>query len=132
MIIENLTSSRKRLDAVIQNKQQISLTIVLQIVYTISERGDLMNFYTVRDLRTTPKSLWENLSNDGEVVITNNGKPTALIFDIADGGFEETVKAVRQAKAMIAFNSMRSRAAASGYMSDEEIESEIAAARRGE
>jgi len=120
------------MDAVIQNKQQISLTIVLQIVYTISERGDLMNFYTVRDLRTTPKSLWENLSNDGEVVITNNGKPTALIFDIADGGFEETVKAVRQAKAMIAFNSMRSRAAASGYMSDEEIESEIAAARRGE
>lgn len=89
-----------------------------------------MNFYTVRDLRTTPKRIWENLSADGEVVITNNGKPTALLFDIADGSFEETLKAVRQAKAVIAFNSMRAKAAARGYMSDEEIEAEIAAARR--
>ncbi len=91
-----------------------------------------MNFYTVRDLRTTPKSIWESLSTDGEVIITNNGKPTAVLFDIADGSFEETVKAVRQAKAMIAFNSMRSKAAAGGYMTDEEIEAEIAAARQGD
>ena len=42
------------------------------------------------------------------------------------------VKAVRQAKAMIAFNAMRAKAAANGYMSDEDIEAEIAAARRGE
>jgi len=91
-----------------------------------------MNFYTVRDLRSTPKSIWENLSVDGEVVITNNGRPMALLLDIADGDFEETLKAVRQAKAAIAFNSMRGRAADKGYMSDEEIEAEIAAARRGD
>ena len=91
-----------------------------------------MNFYSVRDLRTTPKSVWENLSADGEVVITNNGKPTALMLDITDGSFEETLKAVRQARAMIAFNSMRAKAAERGYMSDEEIEAEIGAARRGE
>lgn len=97
-----------------------------------SERSELMNFYTVRDLRTTPKRIWDNLSADGEVVITNNGKPTAILFDIADGSFEETLKAVRQAKAVIAFNSMRAKAAARGYMSDDEIEAEIAAARRGD
>ena len=91
-----------------------------------------MNFYTVRDLRTTPKSRWETLSAEGEVVITNNGKPTALLVDIADGSFEETVKAIRQAKAMLAFNSMRSRAAAKGFLTDEEIEAEIAAARQEE
>lgn len=91
-----------------------------------------MNFYTVRDLRTTPKSLWDSLVADGEVVITSNGRPTALLLDIADGSFEETLKAVRQAKAMIAFNSMRSKAASKGYMTDEEIEAEIAAARKGE
>ena len=91
-----------------------------------------MNFYTVRDLRTTPKSLWDNLATDGEVVITNNGKPTAVLFDIADGSLEETIKAVRQAKAIIAFNSMRAKAAAQGFMTDEEIEAEIAAARKGE
>lgn len=91
-----------------------------------------MNFYTVRDLRTTPKSIWDNLSSDGEVVITNNGKPTAIMIDIADGSFEETIKAIRQAKAMIAFNSMRQKASINGYMTDEEIEAEISAARQGE
>ena len=91
-----------------------------------------MDFFTVRDLRTTPKELWDTLAADGEAVITNNGKPTALIFNIADGSFEETLKAVRQAKASIAFNSMRAKAAERGYMSEEEIEAEIMAARRGE
>ena len=89
-----------------------------------------MYFYSVRDLRTTPKSMWDNLAADGEVVITNNGKPTAVLFDIADGSLEETIKAVRQAKAVIAFNSMRAKAAAQGFMTDEEIEAEIAAARK--
>lgn len=91
-----------------------------------------MKFYTIRDLRTTPKALWDNLSNDGEVVITNNGKPTALLFDIADGDFEQLLKAVRQAKAMLAFNSMRTKSAKKGYMSEDEIEAEIKKARKGE
>ncbi len=91
-----------------------------------------MNFYTVRDLRTTPKSIWDNLSADGEVVITNNGKPTAIMIDISDGSFEETLRAVRQAKAMIAFNSMRTKAASKGFMSENDIEAEIEAARQGE
>ncbi len=91
-----------------------------------------MNFYTVRDLRTTPKSIWENLTSDGEAVITNNGRPMALLVDISEGDFEETIKAVRQAKAMIAFNSMRTKAAEQGFMSDEDIQAEIEAARKGE
>lgn len=33
---------------------------------------------------------------------------------------------------MLAFNSMRSRAAAKGFLTDEEIEAEIAAARQEE
>ena len=88
-----------------------------------------MNFFSVRDLRTTQKAIWENLEKDGEVVITNNGKPSALLVDIGDGDLEDTLKAVRQARAMMAFNSMRTKAAEKGYLSDEEIEAEIAAAR---
>lgn len=91
-----------------------------------------MNFYSVRDLRTETKNLWDNLSAGGEVVITNNGKPAALMIDIPAGCFDEVVQAVRQAKAMIAFNNMRGRAAASGFLSEEEIEAEIKAARNGE
>jgi len=113
------------------NSQHNPLTIVLQLGYTV-DGGERMDFYTVRDMRTTPKSLWDSLSADGGVVITNNGKPTTLMLDISDGSLEETLKAVRQAKAMIAFNTMRERAAMNGFMTDEEIEAEIAAARTGE
>ena len=88
-----------------------------------------MNFYSVRDLRTESKNVWENLSAGGQVVITKNGKPSALMIDIPEGSFDEIVQAVRQAKAMIAFNNMRRKAATSGFMSDEEIEAEISAAR---
>lgn len=89
-----------------------------------------MNFYSVRDLRTNSKSIWENLKGNGEAVITNNGKPAALLLDISEDNFEVTLQAVRQARAMIAFNNMRSRAAMDGFMSDEEIEAEIEASRR--
>ena len=91
-----------------------------------------MNFYSVRDLRTDSKGLWENLSSGDEVVVTNNGKPSALMISIPEGCFDETVQAVRQARAMIAFNSMRQRSAFAGFMSDEEIEAEINAARNGD
>lgn len=84
-----------------------------------------MNFYSVRDLRTESKNVWDSLSAGGEVVITNNGKPSALMINIPEGNFDETVQAVRQAKAMIAFNSMRRKATMSGFMTDEEINEEI-------
>ncbi|MDR2051687.1 MAG: type II toxin-antitoxin system Phd/YefM family antitoxin [Deltaproteobacteria bacterium] len=89
-----------------------------------------MDFYTARDLRTIPKSVWNSLSDKGELIITNNGKPTALMLNITEDSFEEVIRAVRQAKAMIAFNSMRGKAAERGFMSEEEIEAEIAACRR--
>ena len=88
-----------------------------------------MNFFAARDLRTQPKTIWNRLQTDGEVVITNNGHPTALMLDISDGNFEEVVRAIRQAKAMIAFNNMRKRAAELGFMTETEIEREIAAYR---
>ena len=88
-----------------------------------------MNFYSIRDLRTDTKDVCESVRSYGEAVITNNGKPTVLMLDIQEEDFDTVLQAVRQAKAMIAFNNMRSIAAANGYMTDEEIEAEIKAAR---
>ena len=90
-----------------------------------------MNFYSVRDLRTDSKSMWADLTSGDEVVLTNNGKPSALVIDIPEGSFDETVQAVRQAKAMIALNSARRRAAKAGFMSNDEIEAAIADVRNG-
>lgn len=89
-----------------------------------------MNFYSIRELRTDTKAICENLRTKGEAIITNNGKPAVLMLHISEDNFELMLRAVRQAKAMIAFNDMRAIAAENGYMSDEEIEAEITAARR--
>ncbi len=64
---------------------------------------------------------WEALPKEDEVSITNNGKPAAILFGIGGDGFEETVQAMRQAKAMIAFNKMRLVASENGFMAEKEI-----------
>ncbi len=46
-------------------------------------------------------------------------------FDIKDGNLEIILKAIKQSKAKIAFNSMRAKAAKRCYLSDAEIENEI-------
>lgn len=81
-----------------------------------------MNFYSIRDLRTESKSMWADLARGDEVILTNNGRPSAIMIDIPEGSFDEVVQAVRQAKAMIALNNMRQRAAREGFKSDDEIE----------
>lgn len=90
-----------------------------------------MNFYSVYDLRTEAGAICENIRANGEAIITDNGKPSVLMLDISEDNFELMIRAVRQAKAMIAFNSMRAVAAENGYMTDDEIDTEIAAARQG-
>lgn len=89
-----------------------------------------MVFYTARDLRTRSTDIWDSLAGNEEAVITNNGRPTAVIIGV-DGGddVEETLRAIRQARAMRALVSLRDEAGQRGFLSDEEIENEIAAAR---
>ncbi|MDR2670646.1 MAG: type II toxin-antitoxin system Phd/YefM family antitoxin [Oscillospiraceae bacterium] len=88
-----------------------------------------MQFVTVRDFRNASKAIWDKIKNDEEVVVTNNGKPTALLINIRDDDFDETIESVRQAKAMRALYRMRTKAEERGFMSEAEIEAEISAAR---
>ena len=87
--------------------------------------SDFMNFYSIRELRTETKNIYENILQNGEAVITNNGKPSMLLINISEDNFDEILRAVRQARAMIAFNSMRMIAAKNNYMSEDEINDEI-------
>jgi len=66
-----------------------------------------MKFITVRDFRTYPKKIWEELEKIQEMVITNNGKPIALLTPLYGSDFESTIKAVRQAKAKMSVDLMR-------------------------
>ena len=88
-----------------------------------------MDFVTVRDFRNSSRDIWDKLKTSDEIVVTNNGKPTALLVSITEDGFEETLASIRQAKAMRAFNRMQEQASERGDMSEEEIEAEIRAYR---
>jgi antitoxin (DNA-binding transcriptional repressor) of toxin-antitoxin stability system len=70
-------------------------------------RGDSMNFCTVRDLRTHPRDIWKKLSETREIIITNNGKPIALMIEINDENLEDVLSSIKQATAIRAVNKIR-------------------------
>lgn len=69
-----------------------------------------MKFITVRDIRTSPAKIWKQLPEEQEIVITNNGKPIALLTPLSDESLEETISAVRQARAIQAVRVMQQTA----------------------
>ncbi|WP_022671337.1 type II toxin-antitoxin system Phd/YefM family antitoxin [Hippea alviniae] len=91
-----------------------------------------MKFITVRDLRTSPAKIWKELPEEQEMVITNNGKPIALLTPIGDSNLEETLSSIRQARAMNAVKLMQQISLKKGNdkMSIDEIEEEIRKARQ--
>lgn len=90
-----------------------------------------MKFVSVRDLRTAPGQVWKALSEEREMVITNNGRPIALLTPISDETLEETVRAMRRARAVAAMKTMQRESVMSGRdrMSDAEIDEEIRSSR---
>ncbi len=91
-----------------------------------------MKFISVRDLRTSPAKVWKTLSEEREMVITNNGRPIALLTPISDGNLEETIRAMRRARAANAIRNMQLNSVKTGKnrMTDKEIEDEIRQSRK--
>ena len=88
-----------------------------------------MDFLSVREFRASSRIIWQKLSQDGKMVITNNGKPAALLLDLTKEDLEETLTTLRQAKAIRLFYRIRTEAEKRGFISKQEIETEIKAAR---
>jgi len=91
-----------------------------------------MEFVSVRDLRIQPGRVWKRLSQSGELIITSNGKPIALLSGITDETLEQTLTALRRARAQVAVSQLRATAQARGTakMTMAEINAEIKSARR--
>jgi antitoxin (DNA-binding transcriptional repressor) of toxin-antitoxin stability system len=91
-----------------------------------------MKFITVRDIRTSPAQIWKQLPIEQEMVITNNGKPIALLTPLSDKTLEDTIKAVRKAKAINAVRLMQETSINNGnsQLSYDEIEKEIEESRK--
>ena len=91
-----------------------------------------MKFISVRDLRTSPAQVWKALPEEKEMVITNNGRPIALLTPISDENLEETITAMRRARASSAIENMQLHSMKTGRnrMTGEEIEEEIRKSRK--
>lgn len=91
-----------------------------------------MRFVTVRDLRSESARIWRSLSKDKELVITSNGKPIAILTATDEGSVEESLAAIRRARAEAAVAALRESSAQQGTrrLSAKAINAEIAAARR--
>jgi len=94
--------------------------------------GDADDFLYSQGFADCVEKSLESLSAQGHVVITNNGKPTALMIDIADNNLEEVLAAVRQAQATRAMNRLQADSLRKGLdgLTEDDIEAEIAAARK--
>ncbi len=92
-----------------------------------------MRFLSVPDLKHTSNQGWEDLREQGDFIVTANGRPVAIVMPVSEENFEGSLKAVRQARALTAVTDMQQRSIELGLdqLSSEEIEAEIASARLG-
>jgi prevent-host-death family protein len=90
-----------------------------------------VEFVTIRDLRPKPGEVWEKLRQQGELVLTSNARPVAIIAGVEEHDVEEVLTALRRARAQSAVSRLRRAAAAQGAnrLSDAEVNAEIAQSR---
>jgi antitoxin (DNA-binding transcriptional repressor) of toxin-antitoxin stability system len=91
-----------------------------------------MKFVSVRDFRTSSAKIWKTLPEEQEMVITNNGKPIALLTPLSDKTLENTLSAIRQAKAINAVKIIQQESLKKGMEKTtmEEIDEEIKRIRK--
>jgi antitoxin (DNA-binding transcriptional repressor) of toxin-antitoxin stability system len=92
-----------------------------------------MRFVTVRELRSRSAEVWRGLAEEPDMVITSNGRPIAILSAVSAEGLEESLSALRRARAIAGVEAMQSRSVASGRhrMGRAAIRAEIAAVRKG-
>jgi antitoxin (DNA-binding transcriptional repressor) of toxin-antitoxin stability system len=91
-----------------------------------------MRFISVRDLRARSAEVWRSLKSEREIVVTSKGKPFALLSAVDESTIEESLAALRRAKAVAAVAALQRASVTKGLskLSPKVVEAEIAAARR--
>jgi len=91
-----------------------------------------MKFLSVRELRTNAAKVWAEMPVEREMVITNNGRPVAILTTVGESDVEESLAAIRRARATSAVTLLQKRSVQRGLdaMPPDEIDAEIAAVRR--
>ena len=91
-----------------------------------------MSTISVSQLKKRSVSQWRKSAKGGELVVTSQGQPVAVIVPTDRDSLHSTLTALRSVKALRAQNALQRTAEANGTanIAMAEIESEIDAARR--
>lgn len=91
-----------------------------------------MKFVTVRDLRGKTSQLWKDLEQEGELVVTSNGKPVAIMTATDEDSFEACLWTIRRSRASEALAKLQRDAEVRGLSQStaKDIEAEIEKSRR--
>ena len=86
-----------------------------------------MKFVTIRDLRSKSRQIQKDLPKYKEMILTSNGKPVAIMTVISEETLEDSLAAIRRARAIRAVTELQLQGVKSGkyMMSGTEIEDEI-------
>lgn len=91
-----------------------------------------MKTLMIRDFRTRPRQAQEKLIEEGEALLTSNGRPVALMLAVDGESLDETLEVVRRARALLALREIRREAGERGSdrLRMREIDSIIARTRK--
>ena len=91
-----------------------------------------MKFLSLRELRTATGEIKGILANNGKIIVTSNGKPTAFMVAINENSLEETLGDWKQVTALRALRNLQKQAKENGLsgMTLDDINAEITASRK--
>jgi hypothetical protein len=91
-----------------------------------------MEFLSVKEFNSSPRKTHEILQKNGKIVLTNNGKPTMLVFDIIGKDLEQVIDTLNRAEGMRLLESIQLQSVRGGLntMSLDDINDEIASYRK--
>ena len=91
-----------------------------------------MKFLTVRDLRSKSAQIWKNLPDEQEMVITNNGRPVAILSAVNEANLETSLNSIRRARLADAISSLQQESVRNrtDKMTPDEISDEIEETRK--
>jgi antitoxin (DNA-binding transcriptional repressor) of toxin-antitoxin stability system len=87
---------------------------------------------TYRDLRNTPRQVFERLAAGEPLSLMSEGEAKALLIPIEDGDVETAMEAWRRGRSFMALSRLQQAARASGAagLGFDEIEAEVKAVRK--
>ncbi len=88
-----------------------------------------MHYLAAKDLNNT-RELWQKLADERKLVITREGKPSALMISVSPETVEDSLREVRRALFSAGVSRVRRRAEEEGIPEDAAVAAEIDQSRR--